>query len=218
MPYRKNYRRNNRRKRIVRRRRSRVSRPMRAGSKVHGFTRTMNSSTITVDSVTGYLGVQVFALSDLPSYTEFTSLYDQYQICAVKVEFTPKAGSAAPLQSGTSGSVFFGSFHTAIDYDDNTPPASANELMQYGNYRRTRQQQKHSRYIKPAWLAQTYETALTTGYATQWKKWLSTTDPSIPHYGLKIVADPVTYTGTTSLLEMKYDVYIKYYLRFRSVK
>jgi len=219
MPYRKNYRRTNRRKRSYRRRRpTRVRRPLRTNPKIHGFTRTMNVATISVDGTTGYMGAETFQLSSLPNYTEFTNLYDQYQICAVKVEYMPKFGSAVPIETGTSGQVFIGSFHTAIDFDDDTTPASANELMQYGSYRRTRQSSKHIRYLKPAWLAQTYETALTTGYSPQWNKWLSTNDPTISHYGLKIVADPISFTGSAPNVTMDYTVYIKYYIRFRSVK
>lgn len=219
MPYKKNYRRNNRRKRTYRRRHTtrRVSRPMRINSKVHAFTRT-TSGAITVDATLGYQGAFTFKLDDLPNYTEFTNLYDQYQICAIRMEFVPKYTAVNQMNVTNTGTFLLGSLHTVVDYDDSTAPTSASELFQYGNYKRTRLTSKHVRYLKPAWLAQTYETALTTGYSPQWKRWLSTNDANIPHYCVKIYGDQLLTDGSTLDLSFDFDVYVKYYIRMRSVK
>ena len=42
--------------------------------------------------------------------------------------------------------------------------------------------------LKPAILAESYKTAITTAYAPKWGQWLSTADDTVPHYGLKVFA------------------------------
>lgn len=191
----------------LRRRRMRIRRPIRSG--VHNFTRYVELPNITTSTVSDKLGGETFKLTDLPSYTEFTNLFDKFRICAVKYEIVPNWTSSDINPIGTYQSV--PNIFTVLDYNDITTPGSLSELLQYKNLKRTRGHLIHKRYIKPAVLAANYEGAVTTAYTSVWKRWLDTTDSGTLHYGLKYCIDQ---TSTA----MTYRVYAKYYIQCKDPK
>ena len=50
--------------------------------------------------------------------------------------------------------------------------------------------------IRPAILAQTYRTAVTTGYAPKFNTFIDMTNTDVPHYGLKYSVD---FNGITAV-------------------
>jgi len=86
---------------------------------VHTFVRSINSGVLGAGPGFAWS----FALSDLPSYTEFTSLFDQYRFQKVVLRFTvsPTAGSTA---------VQWPQIQITSDYDSASAPAASSELTQ----------------------------------------------------------------------------------------
>lgn len=185
--------------------------------RVHFFKRkALFQQQISSSDVVGSIQ---FALSEVPGFAEFVTLFDVYQISAVKVAIWGSANvnSVTAVGSGgtTSATVYqLPNVYTAIDYTDDDNPADANELMEYGNCKVTRGNQIHVRYFKPKIAVPVYTATIDPAYQARRSSWLSTDDPGIPHYGLKYVFD--IPGGVTS--SPYYTFSITYYLRFRQTK
>ena len=61
---------------------------------VYNFTRKCEYDQVYPTFGNAVDRVFTFALADLPNYTEFTTLFDQYRINAVKLTFIPRLSSA----------------------------------------------------------------------------------------------------------------------------
>lgn len=200
--------------RVVRRRRlNAVRRPARrgivvkklVGSNVHSFKRTVfNSGAVSGSTLNDVYGALSFNLSSVPNYTEFTALFDQYRIDAVKVTFMPRANSA---ELGTNQGIT--KLFTVVDYDDAATPTAINELMQYENLKTTRSTDDHNRTLRPMLARAVYQAGL-TAYGTG-RGWVDCANPSVPHYGLRYALQQLP-AGNQS-----YDLKIKYYLSFKNV-
>jgi len=140
-----------------------------------------------------------FALSNLPNYTEFTSLFDQYRILQASVSFLPYSNSS---QSGTVNSSFPGIIGSAVDYDDASLPAQT-DLQQYESYKRNSCYVEFVRTIKPRLAIATYNGSTFTGYANKYAQWIDANSPGVPHYGLKTVITGSTYTASTPIYEVE---------------
>lgn len=89
----------------------------------------VTSSTLTTSGgLVGYYDVglsQWFQLSDLPSYSDFTSLYDRYRITGVKLKITYLSNQAAVNSLSVLPVLNY-----AIDYDDNSVPSSESTMQE----------------------------------------------------------------------------------------
>lgn len=143
-----------------------------------------------------------FTLSQVPDYTDFTTLYDQYKIKAVKCTLIPRHTEVG------LGTITQGNMWSVLDYDDSAIPTSLDALLQYQNTKRTRMNQTHSRYLKPM-----VGTALAGGStAPKRNQWIDATNSGVEHRGIKFWFDQ---RGTAPVT---YDVQIKYYLAFKNVR
>jgi len=59
--------------------------------KVHFFKRHVDLGTITLSSAGITTQGYSFQLDEVPNYTEFTALYDQYKLSAVAIKFISNA-------------------------------------------------------------------------------------------------------------------------------
>lgn len=150
-----------------------------------------------------------FNLSQLPQYTEFTQLYDQYQIKGVRVELIPQFDSAN--MASTSSTNIINQNYSCIDYDDVGIPTSMDTIMQYQNVRRCPSTKVMKRFLKPKVATQVYSTALTTNYSSKRNVWLDCNQPDTEHYGLK-------FGFTKSPNAQKYSLRVIYYLAFKNVR
>lgn len=154
--------------------------------------------------------VSQFRLSDVPTNTDFTSLYDQYQIKAIKYTLIPKF-SNQPLEVGSGAAAgLLGNVWSVIDYDDALAPAAVTELLQYQNLKRTRMDKIHSRYLVPK-----VNTTVGANVQPKSKVWLDVATTTTPHHGIKLWFDAITGVSNT---EIKYDLTVKYYLAFKNVR
>lgn len=192
-------------------RRGRRTRAYRRGrrswlSKVYTFRRT-NVDTLTVNTTTPN-PVYWFQLNEIPNYTEFTALYDQYRISKVVYKLIPRASQALP-SNPNQGTLF-----SVIDYTDSNPLTSADQANEYASVKRTRGFKTHSRVIRPKLNVPLYETGapLTFGYGVR-SGWVNCADPAVHHYGLKF-----WYENPAAGAELVFDEYITYYVKFKNVK
>jgi len=205
-----------RRRRNMRLRRGMIGR--RIAQPVQYFKRSVYLSGNIVTSVTSDTFTnQFFALSSVPNYTEFTNLYDQYKINAVKVTLIPRGNTAEITASSGASTVFQGQsvgVFSVIDYDDTAVLANINEACQYQNMKMTRATQQHSRFLKPRFnlLSVTNQGTGATGASQNTRGWLDCDYINVPHYGVKwALQQNVNYNLT-------YDVKIDYYLAFKNVR
>jgi len=205
-----------RRKTITRRRMN-----TRRKSNQHFFKRSFTSS-ITILKSGNTSGCNVFTLNQLPNYTEFSNLFDQYRVNGVKYEFIPRFNSID--QAAATG----GEFYTAIDRTDNDAPASLNDMLEYQSLRKTPLTRRHVRYYKPGVPTAVYmsvddpnNSVAALSSAPKLSPWLSTdaTGPSsttslgIEHLGLKYWCSQTNAAANTTM-----DVICTAYLQFRTVK
>lgn len=169
------------------------------------YKRTSDYFTLPVSGTTGALGSYTFTLNSIPNSTEFTSLYDQYKINAVSVCFYPKQTQVTSLTT-TDNVRGNARILTAIDYNDDTPPTTLDELRQYESCEVDVILNKHERYItKPLFINSSGQNV---------NAWLSTANPSTKHYGLKYGIEPTQAVGGS----FTYHVEVAYYIAFKNTK
>lgn len=175
----------------------------RAKKRMMGFTRGPSQNTIyrykrtvTYPAITATDAVvsagQAFALSDLPDYTEFTNLYDQYRITRIIIRMIPVASTqynAAPQVYCTP------TIHHVIDYDDANAPTSLAILQEYQNYRRQSMVKPFKRSFIPCIGQIIYYNLAGSGYSSRARTWLDCAYNAIPHYGFKYWIDAQTVLG-----------------------
>lgn len=181
---------------------------------VHFYKRaqyTLNSIAITPGAA-AFGRSDNFKLSQITSSNEFTQLYDQYQIKAVKVQFIPRFTEAAIFGSTTTAQI--GNIWSCIDYDDATPPANVSTVLQYQNVKRTQMNKIHTRYLRPMVATEVFATGIASAYAPKRNIWLDCTNADVEHYGLKMWVDGIPASSPPIV----FDVVATYYLAFKNVR
>lgn len=164
------------------------------------------------DAVSYGYGCRTFALSDVPSYGEFTNLFDQYKLAAVKVTFSLQRNPQNATTATNAG--WFPNVIVAKDYNDSTFPTSINEMMQMRGVRTLRfneDKQSYSMYLKPSRLQVAYQGVGTVGYGPVWKGFMATADYNVPHYAVKFGWEKL-FAGMTI------DIQTKYFFTFKDPK
>lgn len=199
-------------KRVIRRRRGglrgRVTRPF------------MVKKTIQLDRIQVVVGTQAqqvisAELADLPQYTTYTALYDQYKINKVTVRYrllNPVNIAYATLAGGTTSHVTLGMVHSAVDNNDITTVPSIQSLMNDNSYFGTKSNRDHVRSWKPKFLLDAGGSApakCSTG-------WLSSDYPNVSHYGLKTWFEPGL--GPTGFASFYVEPIVTYYVSFKDQK
>jgi hypothetical protein len=144
-----------------------------------------------------------FAISDIPSVTEFGTLFDQYRIAGVKLDFEYISGSEAVISTTTSTNLE----STMLMYEDNddgTAPPATNAGWQavYESGRALKRvfpgrNNKLSYMLKPKYLTADVDTSATTTGRSLGAGWVDgATGLDVLWRGLKVIvqANPVTTT------------------------
>lgn len=213
MPYypRKTYR---RRRRYTRRPRRMMRRPRRTlprrALKVHHFKRTFTLTPIASSTLANTFQGYSFNLTQLPNFSEFTTLYDAYRFNKILVRFVPNANSA---DVGTATQQI-PNFHSVIDYNDATTPATLNSLYEYSTWKMSRGTRIHQRIWRPATLDSVDTGAgAVSSSNSQWRQWINTGNANVNHYGLKICAEQ-----GAAVDGIDWVPYVTVYLSCKSVK
>lgn len=161
---------------------TRLPRGMNTG--LHHFKRTFQGADINASASGNVLKALTFNFNQMPNPTEFTTLFDQYKINAIKWMAVPNFTGSDLNPSSTTQSI--PNMWSVIDHDDAIDPANLNEMLQYPGVKMTRGQQIHSRYFKPSVLADIAGIVATN---VKYQQWLNLANITIPHYGVKYYVD-----------------------------
>jgi len=171
---------------------------------VYSFKRSIQlSANITGSASSDTFGALSFHLDQLPAYTEFQTLFDQYKISGVSLRFIPQSTSVE-IASGDSANVFV----YCPDYDDQGAPTTAAALYQRQSTKFIYSAHKTFKmFLRPNTLV-SVENGFGPGSRRQW---VSTNDASVTYYGFKWCMRQAT-------IPQHIDVYATYYLKFKNVK
>jgi len=170
-----------------------------------------DTATITQTQPAGAGYAYYFALSSLDGATNFTSLFDQYRIDAVRVTIVP---TQTAIQITATAANTFVSIYTAIDYDDQTAPANIATIREYDNVMAVPPATISVRVFQPRIAVAAYSGAFTS-FANMGPQWLDAGSPNIQHYGLKVWV-PGGVAAQTGL--QQWLVETEYYVSFRGVR
>ena len=173
---------------------------------IHAFVRTSNRGLITSGTAADFNTAYSFQLNDLPGYTEFTGLFDQYCIAKVEIRFIPIQTVANPTASESL-------LYTVIDYDDTTL-ITAVDCQQYGDCKITRVTDEQKRTFTPHVAAAFYGGSLFNAYGNMAAQWVDCTSPAVPHYGIKAVIS----ADNSSLVSNSFWVICRYFIKLRNVR
>ncbi len=175
----------------------------------------LGTSTLAAGTNENFLAFS-FQLSDLPNYSEYTSLYDQYMLVKVDLMFVPSTTlsfQGTPYDCNTT-------MFLLNDFDDDSVPTTLDTLLQSG---RTHQTQLTRNGSAVRWSVRPrISSALATGGGTgaivnTSAKWLDAGGPSVKHFGLKMAIRRLTQTGLASdTPTFAFDTYATYTLLMRN--
>lgn len=178
------------------------------------ISRSVHTGSVAL-TTGGVGGAFSFTLGDLPGYTDFTNLYDQYRIKYVKVEFMFNAEST---NSGTNGvPVNYPYLITSQDLDDDTTPPSEASLLQHMNAKvhgtLSPMVPKFVRWVKPQMATGAYSGTFTS-YASMGQQWIDSNSPGVKHYGLKYWVDGFGTYASNAYLQIISTYYLELKLPF----
>jgi len=172
---------------------------------IHKYKRSFEAASLVVPANGIAQSVYSVSLSNIPSPTDFTNLYDMYRISGVLIKFVPVYDAAL------SSAINKFSLFTVIDYNDLNTITQV-QAEEYQNVRQTYSTKVHMRYFKPR-IAITQQDVSTTSFIASYKTpWISTLNTNIAHGFLKYVTD--TNTGSAAFT---FNVYVTLYLQFKNV-
>lgn len=148
-------------------------------------------------------------LNDVPGVSDFTNMFDQYQIAGVAYRFVVNRDDQGQSTAGNKG--FFIRLMHVQDFNDATTPTSFAELQQYPYVKEIwlNEARPVSKwyYMKPAVL-NTINSLIANNYNPKKNVWIDTGYPGTDHYGLKFFYDQ-HYAGRTLFIEAKYYIKLK---------
>jgi len=145
-----------------------------------------------------------FALGDIPSVSEYTTLFDQYKIVAVKLEFQYISASEAVLSLTSNPASQIVTFMGYEDNDDSTAPTASNAgwqaVLESGRAKRRIFPQQHNSFVyvlKPKVLTADLDTAGTTLARSLGNPWLDPATTDAKYFGFKWIMQanpgPITF-------------------------
>ena len=147
---------------------------------VYKFSRVIEERyDIITNGISAALGAFIFTLDALPSYTDFTNLFDMYKITKIEIDWVPEyteLTDAALVSNAVNVR-----FNTAIDLADANSPVTVDELLEYSTLKSTGITKPHARSWRPTFLM---------GGSVPCECWLPTSSPSERHYALKYAIPP----------------------------
>jgi len=200
--------------------RSRLSRSRTSGANnEHSFKR-WSSRVVNTITATDQTYSRSFTFSDIINNTEFDALYDRYMITKIvmEIQLVNPANGLIANSNVNSKSNFYPRMWYVRDYDDSTAE-TLDELKQRSVAKSfvLTPNKIFKIALRPAILAQTYRTALTTGYAPKWNQWVDMAMKDVPHYGLKWVMDTHNLNPDDADF-FQYDTTFCFYFKCKDVR
>lgn len=187
-------------------------------SNVYNFVRYVEDGTFAISSnKLSFVGVALeFKLNDLANHTEFTTLFDSYQICKVELEFSPTTQYTNRRVINDSAPVFeLPSIYVHRDLDNAIAPTTEAQMVQRQDCIRKDATQRFTYSVVPQVGREVFRTAVTTAYETPYAlTWLDCNYADVPHYGVHV---GMTNTNSTNDGDFEYKIKAKYWVRFKTV-
>lgn len=175
--------------------------------------------TFGTTSVNDWWRFNSYTFSNLPNVAEYTNLFDEYKINAIKVHYRPSYDTVEALTSdvnpGTSNSKVI--VHTLVDPASTVLPsgtytsATLNAFLENGDVKTRDGNKAFTVFYKPK-MFQGVNGAGTAARLVN-PSWLRTSDPAAIHYGHHVYIQSANNTTP-----MKYDFFITYYFQVRGMK
>lgn len=181
--------------------------------KIHYFKRTYMVDYSVNDTLTNY--ASMFRLNDLPSYTEFTNLFDQFRITGVKINFIfDKNTSLISLSPTEVHNPNIPNLVWVYDFDDASALANMTDYEQYESFKCKQLIRPIRLFIRPKPSMAAYAGAAWNGYMQGSNKvWIDCSTPGVEYYGIKWATSGemgggvgANFNGT---LRVFYTVYIQ---------
>lgn len=160
----------------------------------------------------------IFQINDLPGYTDFVTLFDEYRINSLTYRFMPRFNVSEAAYGGAQSAI--PTFITAVDDDGAFQTTTLGTMLQYGNARIRRGNQPIVVKFQPCAFGAVQTSSTTVANQAKLKgKWFAlgsgSTGASVDFYGLAIFAElPGGYTATSSS-QYEWDVYVTADVSFR---
>lgn len=169
------------------------------------FKRAYNGKDVVTGQNYLALDSQAFTLNQVSNYSDITSMFEFYRICAVAITFAPRF-------FGTNTSTQLGNLHYCIDVNDVTQPSQLSDIQQYPSYKMIPLDKPRTVYLKPRCADTYYQGITASGYGMGAKgAWLDTKSPGVQHYGIKYVVDNAAASTTVA------TTYLTLYLQCKGV-
>lgn len=160
----------------------------------HSFVeRAEAERSLTIDTETGATGVfESFSLSKMKQQSDYANIFEFYRIDKVVVTFRYKGGNAgiASVVNGVNWNESNPLLYFKVDHNDIISDTidTMKESLKTKTHMFTNSKPEFSISLKPAVQQEMYRSSVTTAYTPKWGQWIPTSDPSVPHYGLKCYA------------------------------
>jgi len=177
--------------------------------------------TSAVQSANYFSFTAVFTLADVPSYTQFTSLYERYRLEAVDIVLTPfYTQTQAPLSAG-NGSLA-GMLHTIVDYNDYGALAASGSALTSmrgrASYRTLNiaSVKPYRWLIRPRIAVGAYGGVGFADYINLAPQWADTVSTDLQHYGIKWLFEVYNTSAVVQYANFKLE--FTYHFSFKDVK
>lgn len=161
-----------------------------------------------------------FNVSDVPGVAEFTTLFDQYKIVEVKLDFQYISASEATLNTAVNTNNQICTLMVYEDNDDTTAPAATNAgwsaVLESGRAKSMifpNKKNQFSYVLRPKVLQADLDTAGTTLARSEANPWLDPATTDAKYFGLKIIAQ--SNPGIVTYLH-QFRIVATYYMQWRA--
>lgn len=175
---------------------------------VRKFIRWEDLGNISGSAASDSFGHFSFRLQDIPNYSEFVALFDNFRIDKVMLLFMPNATDITTSSTALTA----GRLITAIDYDDASNWSSINDGLQYESCLIKEFDQTFTRFLKPCYTVPVNNTAGTTGIKLS-NDWVDCGTPDVIWYGVKYCIPQTTTNQVPS-----WRVFARFYLSFQQTR
>lgn len=178
------------------------------------YTRTEYSNGWANQIVTTGAGYsKVFELDQLPGYTDFTTLFDQYRFVRIDFKLIPRNNVQSFTQSISAATSVFPNISVWFDPDDATNPLAVGESLEVENALHVNGFHDIEGHFKPQAAIAAYGGAFTQFAA--FDGWCDCTSDDTQWYSLKAWVSP----GGAAQTEFQYwDAYFTSHVEFRKVR
>jgi len=162
----------------------------------------------SASAVTSYN--KYFTLADIPGYTGFTPIFDQYRLSAIRVRIVPNNNAIGLVTNSTTNIV---SLYCVLDYDNVSSITTTAGAEYYDNCIQLLSGETMERTFRPRAAVALYGGAFTS-YGNVDDMWIDSANTAVQHYGLKIFV-PQSTSGQTLL--QSWQITYEYFFEFRSL-